>query len=107
MLMFYLDKPVRGADINPGASQRLKEAGGLASDLNDIMARSQVIVATTGVPGLIKKEMVRKGQIILALSNPNPEIEPEQALEAGAIFAADGKTQLIMSLASREFLEVP
>jgi malate dehydrogenase (oxaloacetate-decarboxylating) len=92
MLMFYLDKPVRGADINPGASQRLKEAGGLASDLNDIMARSQVIVATTGVPGLIKKEMVRKGQIILALSNPNPEIEPEQALEAGAIFAADGKT---------------
>lgn len=92
MLMFYLDKPVRGADINPGASQRLKEAGGLASDLNDIMARSQVIVATTGAPGLIKKEMVRKGQIILALSNPNPEIEPEQALEAGAIFAADGKT---------------
>jgi len=92
MLMFYLNKPVRGADINPEASQRLKEAGGLASDLNDIMARSQVIVATTGAPGLIKKEMVRKGQIILALSNPNPEIEPEQALQAGAIFAADGKT---------------
>jgi malate dehydrogenase (oxaloacetate-decarboxylating) len=92
MLMFYLNKAVRGADLNPEASQRLKEAGGLASDLNEIMARSQVIVATTGAPGLIKKEMVKKGQIILALSNPNPEIEPEQALEAGAIFAADGKT---------------
>ena len=36
--------------------------------------------------------MVRKGQIILALSNPNPEIEPEVALKAGAVFAADGKS---------------
>ena len=36
--------------------------------------------------------MVRKGQIILALSNPNPEIDPEVALKHGAIFAADGKS---------------
>jgi malate dehydrogenase (oxaloacetate-decarboxylating) len=35
--------------------------------------------------------MVRKGQIILALSNPDPEIEPVVALEHGAAFAADGK----------------
>ncbi|HOE14301.1 MAG TPA: malic enzyme-like NAD(P)-binding protein [Candidatus Saccharicenans sp.] len=92
MLMFYLNKPVRGADINPAASQRLKEAGGVVSDLKEIMASCDVVIATTGTPGLIKKDLVRKGQIILALSNPNPEIEPEEALEAGAIFAADGKT---------------
>ena len=42
--------------------------------------------------GLIKPEWVRKGQIILALTNPNPEIDPEQALSAGAAFAADGKS---------------
>jgi malate dehydrogenase (oxaloacetate-decarboxylating) len=35
--------------------------------------------------------MVRKGQVILALSNPRPEIEPEVALKQGAAFAADGK----------------
>ena len=35
--------------------------------------------------------MVRKGQIILALSNPHPEIEPDVALRNGAAFAADGK----------------
>ena len=35
--------------------------------------------------------MVRKGQIILALSNPNAEISPEDALAAGAAFAADGR----------------
>jgi malate dehydrogenase (oxaloacetate-decarboxylating) len=36
--------------------------------------------------------MVRPGQVILALSNPVPEIEPETAMAAGAAFAADGKT---------------
>jgi malate dehydrogenase (oxaloacetate-decarboxylating) len=36
--------------------------------------------------------MVRKGQIILALSNPVPEIDPQIAMQAGAVFAADGKS---------------
>jgi malate dehydrogenase (oxaloacetate-decarboxylating) len=49
-------------------------------------------VATTGVPGLIEPEMVREGQVIMALTNPYPEIEPEAALKAGAAFAADGKS---------------
>ena len=34
--------------------------------------------------------MVRPGQVILALTNPVPEIEPDAALAAGAAFAADG-----------------
>ena len=38
------------------------------------MSRSDIVICTTGVPGLLKKEMIRKGQVILALSNPNPEI---------------------------------
>jgi malate dehydrogenase (oxaloacetate-decarboxylating) len=36
--------------------------------------------------------MVRKGQVILALSNPIPEIDPDLALNSGAAFAADGKS---------------
>ena len=56
------------------------------------MSACDIVVATTGVPGLIKPEMVRKGQIILAISNPNPEIEAETALKHGAAFAADGRT---------------
>jgi len=36
--------------------------------------------------------MVRAGQVILALSNPDAEIKPQQAMEAGASFAADGKS---------------
>jgi malate dehydrogenase (oxaloacetate-decarboxylating) len=34
--------------------------------------------------------MVREGQVILALTNPYPEIDAEVAVEAGAAFAADG-----------------
>jgi malate dehydrogenase (oxaloacetate-decarboxylating) len=92
MLMSYFKNPVLGADIAPDALERLKNAGGVPSDLKAVMAGCDVVIATTGVPGLINKEMVRKGQIILALSNPNPEIEPALALEAGAAFAADGKS---------------
>ena len=57
-----------------------------------IMAECDIVVATTSAPGLIRPEMVRQGQIILALSNPNPEIDPDDALAAGAAFAADGKS---------------
>ena len=92
MLMFRFGHPVVGADIVPEAVERLTRAGGVASDLPGIMAGCDVVIATTGAPGLIKEGLVRRGQIILALSNPNPEIEPERALAAGAAFAADGKS---------------
>jgi malate dehydrogenase (oxaloacetate-decarboxylating) len=36
--------------------------------------------------------MIRPGQIVLPLSNPVPEIYPEDALAAGAAFAADGRS---------------
>ncbi|OQX59995.1 NAD-dependent malic enzyme [candidate division KSB1 bacterium] len=91
MLMHYTQKPILGADLSEEAKQRLQKAGGIPSTLEEIMGKADVVIATTGVPGLIKKEMVRKNQIILALSNPVPEIEPEVALAAGASFAVDGK----------------
>jgi malate dehydrogenase (oxaloacetate-decarboxylating) len=72
--------------------KRFVDAGGKESSLKEIMAECDIVVATTGAPNLIKPEMVRKGQIILALSNPNAEIDPDLALEHGAAFAADGKS---------------
>ncbi len=80
-----------GADINEDAKARLAEMGGAPLPLADLMREAQVVVTTTGVPNLIKPEMVRPRQIILALSNPDPEIKPEAAIEAGAAFAADGR----------------
>jgi malate dehydrogenase (oxaloacetate-decarboxylating) len=57
---------------------------------DELMARADIVVASTGVPGLIGSEHVREGQVILALTNPDPEILPSVALRAGAAFAADG-----------------
>ena len=92
MLMEYGVKEVRGIDRNEVACERLKEHGGtVAESLEEVMSSCDIIVATTGVADLIKPEMVRKGQIILALSNPNAEIKPDVALKAGAAFAADGR----------------
>jgi malate dehydrogenase (oxaloacetate-decarboxylating) len=92
MLMRLTGNPVLGADLNGEAVARFVREGGIASNLKEIMAECDIVVATTGVPNLIKPEMVRKGQVILALSNPNAEIDPDVALAHGAAFAADGKS---------------
>ena len=82
---------VLGTDLNEDAMKRMEKLGGERATLEELMQKSDIVIATTGVKGLIKPEWVRKGQIILALSNPDPEIEPPVALEKGAAFAADGK----------------
>jgi malate dehydrogenase (oxaloacetate-decarboxylating) len=92
MLMRFTGHPVLGSDLSEEALARFEAAGGLRSNLRTIMEQADIVVSTTGVPGLIQPEWVRKGQIILSLSNPNPEITPEAALAAGAAFAADGKS---------------
>jgi len=83
---------VLGADLDAAALRRLAAMGGEASTLADIMQKADIVVATTGARGLIKAETVHKGQIVLALSNPDPEIEPAIALAQGAAIAADGKS---------------
>ena len=92
MLMRLTGNPDYGADLSTEALDRFELERGRKSNLQEIMAECDIVIATTGAPDLIKPEMVRKGQIILALSNPNPEIDPDLALERGAAFAADGKS---------------
>jgi malate dehydrogenase (oxaloacetate-decarboxylating) len=91
LLRAYGVSRVLGADRQEAALTRLKALGGEPSTLEGIMAACDIVIATTGVRGLIRPELVRSGQVILALSNPDPEIEPVLALERGAAFAADGK----------------
>ncbi len=92
LLLAHGVKSVIGTDLKESARQMLVDAGGKGGTLEEVMAESNIVIATTGCPGLIKPKMVRKGQVILALSNPNPEIGPEEAVAAGAAFAADGKS---------------
>src|SRR6185436_3823743 len=92
MLMGLTGNAVLGTDRNEEAVARFVRDGGIQSSLQEIMAECDVVIATTGTPNLIKPEMVRKGHVILALSNPNAEIDPDVALANGAAFAADGKS---------------
>jgi malate dehydrogenase (oxaloacetate-decarboxylating) len=91
LLQAYGVRHVIGTDRNAGAVARLAASGGEGVTLEALMQRADIVIATTGVRGLIKPQWVRKGQVILALSNPDPEIEPLVAREHGAAFAADGK----------------
>ena len=82
---------VLGADRNPRAIARIQALGAEGATLAEIMARCDIVIATTGVKDLIPAASVRPGQIILALSNPESEIDPLTAMQCGAAFAADGK----------------
>ncbi|MDR4435583.1 NAD-dependent malic enzyme [Bacillus tequilensis] len=93
MFMAYGVKAVYGTDKSEAAMDRLEQYGGQAvASIEELMESCDIVIATTGVPGLIKPAFVRSGHVILALSNPKPEIEPEAALQAGAAYAADGRS---------------
>ncbi len=81
---------VLASDPSEASHARARERGIEVTGYADVMARADVVVLTTGVAGLVKPEDVREGQVILALTNPDPEITPTEAIAAGAAFAADG-----------------
>jgi len=91
-ILQFTGNPALGTARTEASARRHAEAGGVPSTFDKIMRSADIVIATTGVSGLIKPGAVRKGQIIFALSNPFPEIVPEQAMAAGAVLAADGKT---------------
>jgi malate dehydrogenase (oxaloacetate-decarboxylating) len=84
--------PALGTARTEASIRRHVELGGIPSSLEEIMQKADIVIAVTGVAGLIEPRMVKKGQVIFALSNPFPEIMPEQALASGAALATDGKT---------------
>lgn len=81
---------VLACDPNEAAHPRARQRGIDIGSFDEVMAEARIVVACTGRPGLIPPEKVRPGQVIFALSNPDPEIQPAAALAAGAAFAADG-----------------
>ena len=81
---------VLASDPSDSSHARARDKGIEVAEADEVMAEADVVVATTGRPGLIEPGMVREGQVILALTNPDPEISPDDALAAGAAFASDG-----------------
>src|ERR1700752_2951060 len=65
LLQAYGVRQVLGTDLNPGAMARLTAMGGERVTLTALMQRADIVIACTGVKGLIRPEWVRKGQGIL------------------------------------------
>jgi hypothetical protein len=58
-------KRLVGADLREEAMQRLRELGGEPLSLQQVMAQSDIIIATTGVRGLIKPDGSAKDRLFL------------------------------------------
>ena len=91
MLKAYGVEEIIAADLKEDAVARMEKYGAVPASFNEVMNKSNIVIAASRVAGLIKFGMVKQNQIILALSKPNPEIEPEIAMKAGALYAVDGK----------------
>ncbi len=91
LIMAYTNRPVWCCDKNQAAVDRLEIFRQNSVTLEEVMAQCDLVISTTGVEGLIDPSLVKPQQIILALTNPVPEITEEQALQAGAVFYADGR----------------
>ena len=91
-LLRYTGNPALGVARTEVSTRRHAEHGGIPSSFDEIMQTADIVIATSGVSGLIEPSMVRKGQVIFALTNPFPEIIPELAVASGAALAVDGKT---------------
>src|SRR5882672_10278495 len=66
----------------------------IKAKLGEALKGADVFVGLSA-PGTLSKDMIRgmaKGPIIFALANPEPEISPEDALEAGAAIVATGRS---------------
>jgi malate dehydrogenase (oxaloacetate-decarboxylating) len=81
---------VVASDPDPASHARAVEKGIAIAELDEVMSTADVVVATTGRPGPIEPAMVRDGQVIFALTNPDPEIRPDDALAAGAAYGLEG-----------------
>lgn len=92
LLLAYGAGEVLVTDMSREAIGRLVERGARGSDFDGILREADLVIAATGKAGLIPAEKVRSGQILFALSNPFPEIEPQVAEAAGAAFASDGRS---------------
>lgn len=65
----------------------------LTGDLETIIKNADVFIGVSGKEGLLTPDMVRSMSsepIVFALSNPKPEILPNEALEAGARIVSTG-----------------
>jgi malate dehydrogenase (oxaloacetate-decarboxylating) len=92
LMMTYGVRDVLVHDRSEESMKWLEKLGARPVDLATLMKEADIVIAATGRPGLIDPKLIRPGQVIFPLSNPDPEIEPTDAKAAGAAFCSDGRS---------------
>jgi malate dehydrogenase (oxaloacetate-decarboxylating) len=92
LVLAYGVRDVLVTDTSPEAVARMVGFGARAASLDTVMKEADIVLATTGRPGLVTAAMIRKGQVVFSLSNPDPEIDSRAAVAAGAAYASDGRS---------------
>ncbi|HET7147724.1 MAG TPA: NADP-dependent malic enzyme [Candidatus Nitrosopolaris sp.] len=67
----------------------------LIGDLHEVIREADVFIGVSGKPGLLSKDMVRSmhsNAIVFALTNPDPEILPSDAVKGGAQIVCTGRS---------------
>jgi malate dehydrogenase (oxaloacetate-decarboxylating) len=70
----------------------------LSGSLDDVLKGADVFIGVSGKSNILTKEMIQSMEhdpIVFALSNPDPEILPSDALEAGARIVATGRSDFV------------
>ncbi len=85
-----------GAQMNPAQAEmaRLTNPENFKGGLADAMKGADVFIGVSA-PHIVSKEMIAsmaKGAIVFPMANPVPEIEPEEAKEAGALIVGTGRS---------------
>jgi len=92
LMMTYGARDVLVHDRSEESMKWLEKFGARPVDIVTLMREADIVIAATGKPGLIEPKWIRPGQVIFPLSNPDPEIEPAEAMAAGAAFCSDGRS---------------
>jgi malate dehydrogenase (oxaloacetate-decarboxylating) len=67
-------------------------------NLDDVLKGADVFIGVSGKSNILTKEMIQSMEhdpVVFALSNPDPEILPSKALEAGARIVATGRSDFV------------
>jgi malate dehydrogenase (oxaloacetate-decarboxylating) len=90
----YPGRPGLEVNADKVAIAEITNPRGMTGSLTDAMVGADVFIGLAA-PGLVTQEMVRSmadDAVVFALSNPLPEIDYHEALEAGAAIAATGRS---------------
>ncbi len=83
-------------DLNPEKYELFKftNKGDIHGTIEDALVGADIFIGVSK-PDVITKDMIKtmsKDPIIFAMANPNPEIQPKDAIEAGALIMATGRS---------------